>query len=73
MDLAGLQLLFFFVMVKISDSGFNQEVFLLIERKTNEQIAASLSLAPRSVENYLSRIYLKTGCPGHEALLERYG
>lgn len=46
---------------------------LLIERKTNEEISASLSLAPRSVENYLSRIYSKTGCPDHEALLARYG
>ncbi|MCR5724815.1 MAG: response regulator transcription factor [Treponema sp.] len=46
---------------------------LLIERKTNKEIADALSLAGRSVENYLSRIYSKTGCPGHEALLERYG
>ena len=36
----------------------------IIERKDNEQIAAELNLTLRSVENYLSRIYGKTGMSG---------
>lgn len=45
----------------------------IIARKTNEQIAGELSLARRSVENYLSRIYSKTGCKNHEEILARFG
>lgn len=46
---------------------------LLIERKTNDQIAAALSITLRSVENYLSRIYSKTGVSGHEAIMAKFG
>ncbi len=45
----------------------------IIERKDNEQIAAELNLTLRSVENYLSRIYGKTGCRGHEELIKKFG
>ena len=45
----------------------------IIERKDNEKIAAELNLTLRSVENYLSRIYGKTGCRGHEELIKKFG
>lgn len=45
----------------------------IIERKENEQIASELNLTIRSVENYLSRIYSKTGCRGHEELVAKFG
>ena len=45
----------------------------IIERKQNEQIASELNLTIRSVENYLSRIYSKTGCRGHEELVAKFG
>ena len=32
-----------------------------------------LSIANRSLENYLSRIYSKTGCNGHEELIRKFG
>lgn len=58
------------------DSLTKQEQNILkkiIERKNNEQIAAELELTIRSVENYLSRIYSKTGCRGHEELIAKFG
>ncbi len=58
------------------DSLTKQEQNILkkiIERKQNDQIALELSLTIRSVENYLSRIYSKTGCRGHEELIKRFG
>ena len=45
----------------------------IIERKDNEKIASELNLTLRSVENYLSRIYGKTGCRGHEELIKKFG
>lgn len=45
----------------------------IIERKNNEQIAQELDLTLRSVENYLSRIYSKIGCRGHEELIKNFG
>ena len=45
----------------------------ILERKPNEQIAKELNIVPRSLENYLSRIYAKTGCKNHEELLLRFG
>ncbi|MCR5614069.1 response regulator transcription factor [Treponema sp.] len=45
----------------------------LIERKTRPQIAKELNIVERSVENYLSRIYLKTGCKNHEDLIKKFG
>jgi DNA-binding NarL/FixJ family response regulator len=58
------------------DSLTKQEQNILkkiIERKQNEQIASELNLTIRSVENYLSRIYGKTGCRGHEELIAKFG
>ena len=58
------------------DSLTKQEQNILkkiIERKQNEQIAAELNLTIRSIENYLSRIYSKTGCRGHEELIKNFG
>ncbi len=58
------------------DSLTKQEQNILkkiIERKQNEQIASELNLTIRSVENYLSRIYSKTGCRGHEELIKKFG
>ncbi len=58
------------------DSLTKQEQNILkkiIERKQNEQIASELNLTIRSVENYLSRIYGKTGCHGHEELIAKFG
>lgn len=45
----------------------------ILERQSNEQIAKELNIVPRSLENYLSRIYAKTGCKNHEELLLRFG
>ena len=45
----------------------------IIEHKDNEKIASELNLTLRSVENYLSRIYGKTGCRGHEELIKKFG
>ena len=45
----------------------------LLERKQKPQIAKELNLALRSIDNYLSRIYSKTGCADHEDLLRRFG
>ena len=51
-----------------------QNIFkLLLERKTKAQIASELNLASRSLENYLSRIYSKTGCKDHEELIRKFG
>ena len=58
------------------DSLTKQEQNILkkiIERKQNDQIASELNLTIRSVENYLSRIYGKTGCRGHEELIAKFG
>ena len=58
------------------DSLTKQEQNILkkiIERKNNDQIAEELELTIRSVENYLSRIYSKTGCRGHEELIAKFG
>ncbi len=58
------------------DSLTKQEANILkkiIERKQNDQIAQELNLTIRSVENYLSRIYSKTGCRGHEELVQKFG
>jgi DNA-binding NarL/FixJ family response regulator len=39
---------------------------LLKANKTNKQIAKALSLNLRTVENYISKIYFKTGFSSHE-------
>ncbi len=45
----------------------------LIERKTRPQIAKEMNIVERSLENYLSRIYMKTGCKNHEELIKKFG
>ena len=58
------------------DSLTKQEQNILkkiIERKQNEQIASELNLTIRSVDNYLTRIYSKTCCRGHEELVAKFG
>ena len=45
----------------------------ILERQSNEQIVKELNIVQRSLENYLSRIYTKTGCKNHEELLLRFG
>ena len=44
----------------------------LLERKTKAQIAEELNIVPRSVDNYLSRIFEKTGTKGHKELIEKF-
>ena len=45
----------------------------LIERKSRAQIAKEMNIVERSLENYLSRIYMKTGCKNHEDLIKKFG
>ncbi|MBQ8013646.1 MAG: helix-turn-helix transcriptional regulator, partial [Treponema sp.] len=51
-----------------------QKIFKkLLERKTKAQIAEELNIVTRSVDNYLFRIFEKTGTKGHEELIEKFG
>lgn len=45
----------------------------IIERKSKQQIVKELNIVRRSLENYLSRIYMKTGCKNHEELIKKFG
>ena len=45
----------------------------LIERKSRSQIAKEMNIVERSLENHLSRIYMKTGCKNHEDLIKKFG
>ena len=50
-----------------------QKIFKkLLERKTKAQISEELNIVPRSVDNYLSRIFEKTGTKGHKELIEKF-
>ncbi len=65
-----------FTYKNLMDSLTKQERNILnkvIERKDSYEIAQELNLNIRSIENYLSRIYSKTGCRGHEELIEKFG
>lgn len=44
----------------------------VIEHKSNEKIADELRISVRTVENYLSKVYEKTGCKNHESLIARF-
>ncbi len=46
---------------------------LLLMKKSNDQIAESMGLRRRAVENYMSSIYAKTGVPDRAALLKKFG
>ncbi|WP_353888406.1 LuxR C-terminal-related transcriptional regulator [uncultured Treponema sp.] len=45
----------------------------LIERKSRSQITKELNIVERSLENYLSKIYQKTGCKNHEEFIKKFG
>ena len=45
----------------------------VIERKTFEQISEETELPVTSVENYLKRIFAKTGCKNREELIAQFG
>lgn len=60
----------------IYDGLTKQEQMILkkiIERKSKQQIVKELNIVMRSLENYLSRIYMKTGCKNHEELIKKLG
>ena len=51
-----------------------QNVFTkVIERKTKAQIAEELEISESSIENYLSRIFAKTGCKSVDELVKQFG
>ncbi|MGN0738991.1 MAG: response regulator [Treponema sp.] len=45
----------------------------IIERKKPSQIAKEMNIMERSLENYFSKIYTKTGCKNHEELIKNFG
>lgn len=45
----------------------------VVERKDSRKIAEELLISQRTVENYLSRIYEKTGCRDHKDLVKKFG
>lgn len=45
----------------------------VIEHKDSRKIAEELLISQRTVENYLSRIYEKTGCLDHKDLVKKFG
>lgn len=60
----------------ILDGLTKQEQVVLkkvIERKTTSQIAKEMNIMERSLENYFSKIYMKTGCKNHEDLIKEFG
>lgn len=46
---------------------------LLLRQRSNEQIAATLDIKKRAVENYISSIYEKTGINDRAELVRRFG
>lgn len=44
----------------------------ILQDKTNRQICDELFISPRTVENYTSRLYAKTGVKNREELIARY-
>ena len=44
----------------------------IFEQKTREQISEELNIVPRTVDNYLCRIFEKTGCHGIEELFAKF-
>lgn len=51
-----------------------QKVFKkILERKSKEQIAEELNIIPRSVDNYFTHIFEKTGCKNVHEVIEKYG
>ena len=51
-----------------------QSVFKkILERKSREQIAKEMNIIPRSVDNYFTHIFEKTGCKNVHEVIEKYG
>lgn len=65
--------------VKLVDAiqGFTKQERIifeaLLQRKSNEQISDDLFISPRTVNNYISRIYDKVDVKNRSELLEKYG
>lgn len=50
-----------------------QKIFkMLLEQKTKEQISEELNIVSHTVDNYLSRIFDKTGCHGISELIDKF-
>lgn len=50
-----------------------QKIFkMLLEQKTKEQISKELNIVSHTVDNYLSRIFDKTGCHGISELIDKF-
>ena len=51
-----------------------QSVFKkILERKSREQIAKEMNIIPRSVDNYFTHIFEKTGCKNVHEVIEKFG
>ncbi|MCR5063231.1 MAG: response regulator transcription factor, partial [Treponema sp.] len=51
-----------------------QNVFKkILERKSKAQIAEELNIIPRSVDNYFTHIFEKTGCKNAQEVVEKFG
>ncbi len=51
-----------------------QNVFKkILERKSKAQIAEELNIIPRSVDNYFTHIFEKTGCKNAQEVIEKFG
>lgn len=51
-----------------------QNVFKkILERKSKDQIAEELNIIPRSVDNYCTHIFEKTGCRNVHEVITKYG
>lgn len=51
-----------------------QKVFKkILERKSKEKIAKDLNIIKRSVDNYFTHIFEKTGCKNVHELIEKFG
>ncbi len=44
----------------------------ILEQKSKTQISSELNIVPRTVDNYLSRIFDKTGCHGIKELIDTF-
>ena len=45
----------------------------ILERKSKAQIAEELNIIPRSVDNYFTHIFEKTGCKNAQEVIEKFG
>ena len=44
----------------------------ILERKSRIQIAEELNIVPRSVDNYISHLFDKTGCKGIDEIISNF-